>query len=247
MRFLRNLALIALLGVPLAAAAQYGSVQYGAMPYGQPGQYAYTTRDVNMRAGPDPSYPLVARLPAGVNLAVGGCLQSYTWCDVYTNDVRGWVYASYLAYPYQSSEVPIYSFGPALGLPIISFSIGSYWDNYYRGRPFYSNRNYWYGRPYRAPPPRFHSDWRAPSPPPPHRPPGYRPPPGGGYQSGGDYHRPPRGSSADGYRPPHGNNDRPPPSSSRPPPQQRPDTRPDGTYRDTHPNRNNASGGEAGG
>jgi uncharacterized protein YraI len=251
MRFLRNLALVALIGVPHAAAAQYGSVQYGgvqygAMPYGQPGQYAYTTRDVNMRAGPDSSYPLVARLPAGVNLAVGGCLQSYTWCDVYTNDVRGWVYASYLAYPYQSSEVPIYSFGPALGLPIISFSIGSYWDDYYRGRPFYSNRNYWYGRPWHSPPPRFHSDWRAPPPPPPHRPPGYRPPPGGGYQSGGDYHRPPHGSSGDGYRPPPGNNNRPPPSGNRPPPQ-RPDTRPDGTYRDTHPNRNNASGGEAGG
>jgi uncharacterized protein YraI len=242
MRFVRHLALVALLAVPLAAGAQYGPAPVGS------GQYAYVTRDVNMRAGPDPSYPLVARLPAGTSVAVGGCLQSYTWCDVYTNDVRGWVYASYLAYPYQSSEVPIYSYGPALGLPIITFSIGSYWDNYYRGWPFYSNRSYWYGHPWRAPPPRFHSGWRPPPPPPSHRPPGYRPPPPGGYrpQPEGGYHPP-----GNGHRPPPGDyrppsNNRPPPGNNRPPPQ-RPDTRPDGTYRDTHPGRNNASGGEAGG
>ena len=65
------------------------------------------------------------------------------------------------SYPYQSSVVPIYSYGPALGLPIITFSIGSYWDNYYRGRPFYGNRNYWYHRPYHPPAPRFANDWHA--------------------------------------------------------------------------------------
>jgi uncharacterized protein YraI len=246
MRFVRHLALAALVALPLAAAAQYGPVP------GAPGQYAYVTRDVNMRAGPDSSYPLVARLSSGTSVAVGGCLQSYTWCDVYTNDVRGWVYASYLAYPYQSSEVPIYSYGPALGLPIITFSIGSYWDNYYRGRPFYSNRSYWYGRHWTPPPPRFNPGWRPPPPPPYHRPPNYRPPPQGGYRPpGGDY-RPPSGPPpGNGYRPPSDhrpppNNNRPPPNNNRPPPQ-RPDTRPDGTYRDTHPGRNNASGGEAGG
>ena len=149
MRLLRFLALAGFIAVPLGAAAQS----------------AYTTTAVNMRAGPDPTYPLVTRLAPGTPLTVGGCLQSYTWCDVYTGNVRGWVYASYLTYPYQSGAVPIYSYGPALGLPIITFSIGSYWDNYYRGRPFYGNRNYWYNHPYHAPGPRFAHDWHAPPPP----------------------------------------------------------------------------------
>lgn len=227
MRLLQTLAFAGLVALPLGAAAQ---------------QSAYTTTGVNVRAGPDASYPLVARIAAGTPVTVGGCLQSYTWCDVYTGNVRGWVYASYLAYPYQSSQVPIYAYGPALGLPIITFSIGSYWDNYYRGRPFYGNRNYWYDRPYHAPAPRFAPDWHAP--PPPRGPGRYYP-----QQSNGNYHE-----HGGNNRPPAYGNNRPPPrgespqGSNRPPPQGRPEgTRPDGTYRSTPGSRNNASGGEAGG
>jgi hypothetical protein len=47
--------------------------------------------------------------------------------------------------------------GPTLGIPLVAFSIGNYWDNYYRGRPFWNNRSYWYNhRVARAP------EWRAP-------------------------------------------------------------------------------------
>jgi uncharacterized protein YraI len=213
MRLLRSLALAGLVAVPLGAAAQS----------------AYTTTAVNMRAGPDPTYPLVTRLVPGTPVTVGGCLQSYTWCDVYTGNVRGWVYASYLSYAYQSSAVPIYSYGPALGLPIITFSIGSYWDNYYRGRPFYGNRNYWYNRPYHAPGPRFANDWHAPPPP-----------------RGPSHYYPQQANGNHGH---DGGNNRPPPyAGNRPPPQGHPEgSRPDGTYRSTPGTRNNAAGGEAGG
>jgi|GEM_PF-2303109 len=133
------------------------------LPLGVAAQDAVTTRAVNVRAGPDSTYPLVATLAPGTSVSVGGCISAYTWCDVYTGDVRGFVYSSYLDYPYQSNQVPIYAYGPALGLPIITFALGDYWDHYYRGRPFYGRRSYWAGRPWREPPSRFGRDWRPPA------------------------------------------------------------------------------------
>lgn len=180
-------ALFALLAVPVVAAAQV----------------AYVGSDVNMRAGPDAGYPLVSWLPAGSTINVYGCVDGYSWCDVAAaNGVRGWVNAAYINYPYQSSQVPIYSYGPQLNIPLVTFSIGTYWGNYYVGRPWYSNRNYWYG--YRPPPPR-----------PGYGPgyPGYRPPPGPGYRPPG-YRAPPPGN---GGRPPPHNGSRPPPGGKPPP------------------------------
>jgi len=132
------------------------------LPLGVAAQDAVTTRAVSVRAGPDSTYPLVATLAPGTSVSVGGCISAYTWCDVYTGDVRGFVYSSYLTYPYQSYQVPIYAYGPALGLPIITFALGDYWDHYYRGRPFYGRRSYWAARPWHEPPSRFGRDWHPP-------------------------------------------------------------------------------------
>jgi uncharacterized protein YraI len=108
---------------------------------------AYTTKSVNLRAGPSRDYELVARAPAGVPVDVYGCVDDWTWCDVGVGDDRGWMYAGNLVYPYQGRRVVILGNGPSFGFPIVTFSIGSYWDNYYRGRPWYSRRSYWVGRP----------------------------------------------------------------------------------------------------
>jgi len=110
-------------------------------------QEAYTNRLTNMRAGPNPQFPLVASIPAGAYVQVNGCVEGYSWCDVTAGPQRGWVYADYLSYPYRNQPVTVISAGPSLGLPIINFSVGNYWDSYYRGRPWYNNRAYWYGRP----------------------------------------------------------------------------------------------------
>jgi uncharacterized protein YraI len=108
---------------------------------------AYTTKTVNLRAGPSREYPLVARVPAGMPVEVNGCVDDWTWCDVSPGNDRGWMYAGNLDSPYQDHRVVILGNGPNFGFPIVTFSVGSYWDTYYRGRPWYSRRSYWAGRP----------------------------------------------------------------------------------------------------
>lgn len=108
---------------------------------------AYTAKDANLRAGPSRDYPLVARIPAGSSVEVAGCLNDYAWCDVIAGPDRGWMYAGNLEYPYEGHRVMILQEGPVIGLPIVTFSVGSYWDNYYRGRPWYGRRSYWSARP----------------------------------------------------------------------------------------------------
>lgn len=114
---------------------------------------------------------------------------------------RGWVAGTSIEYRYQNRPVAVQEYGGSIGIPIISFVIGTYWGNYYSNRPFYRQRNYWYCRPtIGRPPPR-----------PIHRPPP-RPQPGGG-------NRPPRpgiGNPGNGHRPSPGSRQSPWP---RPAPQ----------------------------
>jgi len=117
----------------------------------------YVTGNVNLRAGPDPGYPLVDQLPAGTEVNVQGCTDGWEWCDVINDGdgSRGWIAGNFIQYEYQDQPVLLPEYGADIGIPIIAFSIGAYWDNYYRGRPFYGDRANWYNRPMpRRPPPR---------------------------------------------------------------------------------------------
>jgi uncharacterized protein YraI len=140
---MKSIALLALIAVGFGNAAWAGS--------------AYTQGFVHLRAGPSADYPLVLSIPPDSFLNVNGCLDDWTWCDVDWEGNRGWVYGNYLYYDYQDRRVPILQFGSSLGIGIVTFSVGDYWDRYYRGRPWYGRESYWSHRP-----------------PPPHRP---RPPP----------------------------------------------------------------------
>jgi uncharacterized protein YraI len=116
----------------------------------------YVVDNVNLRAGPDPSYPLVDQLPAGTEVGVQGCTDGWEWCDVINeNDGnRGWIAGNYIQYEYEDQPVFLSDYGAQIGIPIVAFSVGTYWDRYYRGRPFYGDRARWYNQPYvrRAPP-----------------------------------------------------------------------------------------------
>ena len=165
---------------------------------------AYTRKTVNVRAGPSIEYPLVARIPAGVPVEVYGCVDDWTWCDVSFGFDRGWVYAGNLEYPYEDRRVVILYDGPILGFPIVTFSVGPYWDTYYHGRPWYSRRDYW---AHRKPPPHH---WNRP---PGSHPPGYRPP----------APRPPPPVARPPVHRPQQQPSRPQPQPPRPPPQSRPE------------------------
>jgi uncharacterized protein YraI len=119
-------------------------------------QQARATRPVALRAGPDAQYPFVASYGPGTPLSVQGCTEGYGWCDVIgPNGYRGWVYAGDLAYPYQRREVPVMSYGPVIGIPIITFALGSYWGTHYNHRSWYRDRDRWeHYRPVYRPPPR---------------------------------------------------------------------------------------------
>ncbi|MFM0730084.1 SH3 domain-containing protein [Paraburkholderia sediminicola] len=101
---------------------------------------AYTNQPVDVYAGPSGDYPVAAQVPPGAQLTVYGCVSDYSWCDVEASGLRGWVYGGYLDYPYQGTEVPIMTYGVQIGLPIVAFSFGTYWDHYYRGQPWYHDR-----------------------------------------------------------------------------------------------------------
>jgi uncharacterized protein YraI len=110
-------------------------------------QYANLARDANLRAGPSRDYPVVAELPAGMSVWVDGCINGYQWCDVTVGPDRGWIYAGNIIYPYQGGRVPLLNYGAVIGIGIIAFSVGDYWDNHYRTRPWYPQRQNWIDRP----------------------------------------------------------------------------------------------------
>lgn len=171
MKHVKTLGLLvaAFCAVPAAAQAQ---------------QMALTSVDVHLRAGPSRDYPIVAILPAGLSISVQGCLGDYRWCDVVAGSYRGWVYAGNIVYPYQGANVPVLTYGPVIGIGIITFSLGSYWGEHYRGRPWYPQRHRWIDRPHPNYAPGHH----------PQRPnPDFRP---------DARQHPPQGQWRDGHRPP---------------------------------------------
>ena len=113
----------------------------------------WTTRPVNVRAGPDVTYPAVATLASGYPVDVAGCLSDYSWCDVVFNNGydRGWIPARRLLHSYGGRRVPLYENYASIGLPIVTFSLLGYWDSYYPDRSWYRERPRWYTAP--------HSNW----------------------------------------------------------------------------------------
>jgi uncharacterized protein YraI len=117
-----------------------------AMPAAAAAQTAIVTTDLNMRAGPSTEFPVVAMLPEDSRVRVHGCLTDYDWCDVSWDGERGWVNGSYLQERYRNRVVVLSDYGSELDVPIVAFRVGTYWDSYYRSRPWYGQRTRWTSR-----------------------------------------------------------------------------------------------------
>ncbi|HTD28101.1 MAG TPA: SH3 domain-containing protein [Xanthomonadaceae bacterium] len=100
----------------------------------------YVVGDVSLQAGPDDSYPSVGMLSAGTPVAIEGCVEGWSWCDVGTPDGRGWVAGSYLQEDYQGQRVLIPEYGARIGISFVVFNFGTYWDSNYRNRSWYGER-----------------------------------------------------------------------------------------------------------
>jgi len=101
------------------------------------------TGNVNLRAGPDVSYPSIARLRAGTTVDIQGCVDEWSWCDVSDGDDRGWIAGDFLQEEYEGRRVAVPRYGVTIGIPIVSFEFGSYWDDHYRNRSWYGHREQW--------------------------------------------------------------------------------------------------------
>jgi uncharacterized protein YraI len=123
--------------------------------------YGYATRNVNVRAGPDRSYPLVGWVQAGAEVEIFGCLESWRWCDIQAGVYRGWAYTGFIAYPYDGGWATIRDIGPESGLPLLAFELDVYWNAWYTTWPWFAQWPWWVSRP-----PIYVPPWRPPARPP---------------------------------------------------------------------------------
>lgn len=114
-----------------------------AVPLSAQAGSGYLSVNLNLRAGPSVHYPVVRFAPRGAAVNVYGCVDDYGWCDVSWGGNRGWVSGQYLDYDYYDRRVPVIDYGPRLGLGLISFSFGNYWDRHYRHQSWYGKRNHY--------------------------------------------------------------------------------------------------------
>lgn len=98
-------ALAAALAIPTGALALPGSV----------------TTDLNMRAGPGPTYPIVTTIDNNSTIEVEGCIESGNWCQVSWNGQTGWAYANYISHEMDGSLVVLPEARARIDIPTVSY------------------------------------------------------------------------------------------------------------------------------
>jgi len=117
------------------------------LPAAASAESAFTSASVVLRTGPDAGYPAIVTLPVGQQVEIYGCVNDWSWCDIGTGYERGWVSAGYLDYDYRGRRVRIRTYGGEIGLRVLDFVLGPYWDEHYRGKAWYPQRDRWAQHP----------------------------------------------------------------------------------------------------
>ncbi len=115
-----------------------------ALPVPAMAQLDHTLDAVNLRAGPDRAFPVVAWLPARTDLTIVGCMEDRQWCDVVVGRRRGFVHTRYLSLRFNQRTAPV-----------ITFNVKDYWDAHYTRQSWFSTYVDWvdFGKPGFVPPP----------------------------------------------------------------------------------------------
>lgn len=77
--------------------------------------------DLNLRAGPGPTYQVIAVIPRAQAVTVDGCLADSNWCRVAFGDVNGWASGDYLTAMVDQAEAPIYVNREKLAVPVVTY------------------------------------------------------------------------------------------------------------------------------
>jgi len=117
--------------------------RYGRSYWGDRTTTGYTVRRAWMRTGPDYYYPRLRRIKSGRAVRIYGCLRDWSWCDVSYQYDRGWIPGRDIAVSYQGRRHSVDTIAPRVGIGILSFVFNVYWDNHYRDRDFYRERDRW--------------------------------------------------------------------------------------------------------
>ena len=128
---MKHLRILAIAATAMLASSTWASAQE-----------AFTTGDVNMRAGPGSRYPVVTTIPEDRQVYIHGCLSDWDWCDVSWRRNRGWVFSDYLEALYRNRRVAFDEYRTFVDIPFVNFGF-TYWDRYYRDRPWYDDWDHW--------------------------------------------------------------------------------------------------------
>lgn len=130
MRSILTMAVLAAATLPLAPAAAQT-------------MHGYAARATRLYAGPLREYPSVRSIGRGAKVRMHGCLRDWSWCDVTYRANRGWIPGDALRISHNGRRRRV---AAQMGIGVVAFSFGPYWDSHYRARTFYDQRDTWQTR-----------------------------------------------------------------------------------------------------
>ncbi|MDP1667611.1 DUF1236 domain-containing protein [Phaeovulum sp.] len=78
--------------------------------------------DLNLRAGPGPTYKIRGVIPANETVRVDGCLEAAVWCKVTYAGVEGWASGSYLTTNIDNAPMALTLAGPKVVLNTVTYT-----------------------------------------------------------------------------------------------------------------------------